>query len=255
MSSKRRVYFEHLIEALDLSDKAHKELKLAIELFLSNKRAEAFKHLAVALELYEDAVISIVKTWFERELLRKFIHMFGVLIPFFLLATGDKNATLTLTAILLTIFTIAENHRLSSLGNFRGPGRRLMFMLYRPDEYIGIGAHIFLLLSCLLVVLIFPKEVAIPGLVASFLGDGIASLVGLKVGGFKLPSGKTVIGTLSGSAVVYVTTALFTGPLPALIPAVIYVALESFKLPVSDNLVYPLVISAGCYAVKQLGIA
>jgi len=201
-------------------------------------------YLMIAAELYELALVSIFsRSRFTIEVFRKSVHLLHSIIPLIYYFTGDKLLAAILTTGLLIVFSAEESARIRGVRT-SFPGRRLFLLLYRQEELLSLGAHIYILISSLAAIILFDIEAVVPGVLAATVSDFSASLVGLKFGKHKLFEKKTVEGTIAGGLTCATIVFFFNGLLPCVIATALFLLVETSELPVDDNLVYPLGLSA-----------
>lgn len=186
---------------------------------------------------------------FKQELLRKFIHLSSLWIPFLYL--NVTTAFMLKILFPLTIFSVMiellrkyfpplNNFILSIIGK----------LMRRAEENSFTGAT-YLFISSTLTIAFFDKEIAIFALTILVVSDTLAALVGKKIG--KIPlAGKTLEGTLTFALsafliyYVYVNCYFFDLSLKPTIFAILaasFVELFSKKLRIDDNFTIPLVVS------------
>lgn len=165
-----------------------------------------------------------------------------------LLQSPSQAAILTLTAIVVALLTadiVRLRHRGANQLFFRVFGK-----LASPREARRIASSTWYAVGVLIVAALFPRPVAISGVLVLGLADPAASYVGQKLG--RRPF---LGGTLEGSLVFFATsTAVLalrhTWPI-ALLASVVATLAERGSWPLDDNLTIP-VVSAG--AVAALGL-
>lgn len=162
------------------------------------------------------------------ELKRKALHMTGLSVPLIYLALG-KSAAITFVLIFLIIFLALEPFRL-------GEGLRIKVKeklgipeevtekiereidgIAREREKRGIGAHIYFTIAALLVIYLFPREVAIGSISVATLGDAMAAIIGKSYGRHRFKKWKKRRRKLSilynGSANINPSSRIENGPL------------------------------------------
>jgi len=119
---------------------------------------------------------------------------------------------------------------------------RSFYLLASPREAGKLASSTWYVLGMILVLLLFPREVALAGILVLALADPTAGFVGRKWGRKRLGAG-----TWEGStAFTFMAFAVFCvfAPWPmALVAAAVTAAMEALPLPVDDNLSVPLVAS------------
>jgi phytol kinase len=170
-----------------------------------------------------------------REFYRKIFHIgFGLAIAalVFLTQQNVALAVLALGTLIGLIFTdaILKSYHVPLISFF-------VDRFERKGELPGKGA-LFFAVSCLFCVILFPKEVVVPAIIAFSVLDGIAALFGYYFGRHKIFKGKTAEGTFAGMAV---TSMVLLPLLPAALSALTVVVAGVIELlsPLDDNLLIP----------------
>ena len=122
----------------------------------------------------------------------------------------------------------------------------------RPKDFKkmpGKGA-IFYLVGVILVLTIFPKDIAMASILILALGDSIAPIVG-QYGSIESPWNKKkyIEGSIAGAVIGGIGAMLFVGPLEAVLAAIAAMIAEGVGLkigvnPLDDNIVMPIVAGA-----------
>jgi len=133
---------------------------------------------------------------------------------------------------------------------FRNLYNRLFGDMTRPHEHANqLTGATYLFLGSLLVVALFPKEIAVVAMYFILVGDPSACLVGTAFGKIKISRSKTLEGTLA----FIVTSLLATWWIPGvpqhvkIIGAVVAGGLEHITWRLDDNLVIPFVAALIMY--------
>lgn len=121
--------------------------------------------------------------------------------------------------------------------------------LMRREELKSVSANSFYILGLFVVVLVFPKPIAILSALYLAVGDPIAAIVGTRYGRHKLVGKKTVEGALGNFVACFAVTFLvaatyFALPLLssfglAVVGGAIAVLVEMCPSPIDDNLTIP----------------
>lgn len=172
----------------------------------------------------------------RREVYRKAIHVASIALPL-LVWLLPRSLGLLLLVPLALLALLIDWGRL----RFRGP--RYHFLrrtrtLLRPRERHGLAGATYMVVAYTLALLIFPKPIAVAGMLFNGLGDAAAALVGRRWGRRRIWRGKTLEGALAGLAVMLAIGLLVPGvPVAgALLGALAATLLELFDLPPDDNL-------------------
>jgi len=181
------------------------------------------------------------------EILRKAIHISGFAVPF--LCIYLFNGPL----VSLSLFLVTILYALSELARTKGINVPLFSTITRKAAVSNlqinhfITAPISFAVGIMLALLIFPPNIACASIAVLTLGDGFASIFGKTFG--KTPHlfnrKKKLEGTICGFTCAFLGSALFVGPLKALVAAAVGMLVECLPLPshIDDNIVIPL--SAG----------
>lgn len=178
---------------------------------------------------------------------RKAFRMVGLLFPTTLYAFGRFGfaVTISILSVFVAIMVVLEYYR------FRYPGvNRWLFRSFRDytkeKERAKLSTTTLYLISCWIVVLLFPTAIAIAAMIFLAFGDPMAEWIGTRFGRVPL-LGKTLEGTLAGFAACVTAGALllllpgldltwsdiFAGALAATV-------MELLPAPIDDNFTVPL---------------
>jgi dolichol kinase len=178
------------------------------------------------------------------EIKRKIVHLGTLIIPFGYAMTSEETVLLFLVPFFLCYLLVDLLRHYHS-------GMAFLFRKYflgkvlREEERGTLMGSTYFLFSTLLVILLFPKPIAITSLLILILSDTAAALVGKGIGKRSI-FGKTLEGSLafffSSLLIVWLYPNLnrFWGSLAALGATVI----EVLPIKVDDNLTIPLVAGA-----------
>jgi dolichol kinase len=128
-----------------------------------------------------------------QEIFRKLIHLTSVAFPLIYYLYG-KEIVLWFTYTWLVIFLVLEYIRLEF--RFKFP---IVAPLFRVREEGRLAGVVFFLLSTIVVIAIFPKEIACASLLMATFGDAMGAIVGKIYGLKQIPytENKTVGGTFT----------------------------------------------------------
>ncbi len=184
---------------------------------------------------------------YQAELWRKGLHLASALIPLSLLVL-DRSTVLGILIPLTLLALTAEGLRARSATVQSWLNRYVGFMM-RAEECLLEGQRLcingatWVLISCTLVILLFPVPIAIAALLIALIGDGIAALVGRRWGKHPIGStAKTWEGTIAFiGASLLVLFPLHLLPFPLLLIGTLAGAIaEIVPFPLNDNLRIPL---------------
>ncbi|AEH24301.1 diacylglycerol/polyprenol kinase family protein [Pyrococcus yayanosii] len=194
------------------------------------------------------------------EIKRKALHLTGLSVPLVYLLLG-RHAALFFTAFALVIFLALEPFRV--IEDLRERAKRKLGLpnhvveklereidgIAREHERRGIGAHIYFTSAAFLVVLLFPREVALGSITLATLGDAMAAIIGKPFGRHRFRNGKS----LEGSLAYFVTGLLILTPLVGIFPAVlgslVGTVAELYELPPDDNFSNQLAVAVALWLV------
>ena len=181
----------------------------------------------------------IVGEQIQIELIRKSLHLLISLVP--LLAAMNKELTMLLLASGTLFYAFAEQLRLAGSPVFIISSLTVSASRYRDRGRFVLGP-VTLGLGAMLALLLYPEPAAAIAIYALAFGDGVASLMGKLIGGFRIPftGGKTIAGSLSCFlAVLWVTFRVTGNAQTSFIIALTATLLEAFPSGDLDNLFLP----------------
>ena len=200
---------------------------------------------------------------FKGEVLRKSLHLTGLLVPASYFLFG-KEITLIFISLAIIIFFIIEPYRVSNettkkiiegikpllredtlnivSKSIESIDRKIK-EIAREEEKIWIGAHIYFAISALLVVLFFPMNIAMGVLSAATVGDAFAAIAGIKWGRHKFKNGKSLEGSLAFFLSALIIYIFFLPWHQAICGSLIGAIVELYNLPPNDNFSNPLVMA------------
>ncbi|MBM3240961.1 phosphatidate cytidylyltransferase [Candidatus Poribacteria bacterium] len=180
---------------------------------------------------------------------RKIIHLIGLLIPicYYFFREEDKIIAVIILFALTTIYFFLELLRLTNKKVQRLFLTRFSSLL-RTHEKQKITGTGYYLLSSLLSVLFFEKELAIACLSFLVLGDMFAAIIGTRFGRTKIWANKSLEGSFACFAVCLVIGLLIAWLFPEhLTPKIVAIGaltatiVELLPLGIDDNLTIPLI--------------
>lgn len=131
------------------------------------------------------------------QLPRRFFHMMnGSIIAMLYLYYMEKGELVTFLGIVASIIFIGEQVRLKypELSEFFS---KINNILYRAEEQFEIASAMPYAASCLLIVFVFPKSIAIITVLFLALGDPLAAIVGIKYGKHKIGKNRSLEGSIA----------------------------------------------------------
>ena len=195
------------------------------------------------------------------EIFRKMIHYSSAAISigyYFL----DKSIVLIVTGLLLLYMVIVE------LVKYRSDFIYNLYMKYfkhmlREHEYdrkkFTINGATWVLLSCILCILVFPKMIAIMGMLMLSFADSTAGIMGRLFGKKQYAPNRSYIGTgsffIAGILVMFFTPMYNGSPAEyAVRGAALFITTfaEAFNLHIDDNFTIPVVGSLSLYVLYSV---
>lgn len=190
----------------------------------------------------------------DLHLARKLFHICtGLLIlyPFWMLGQPTEFMAALLGVMLSFVMSIEYSRR--NFAAFNIGVVKVLGPIMRQSEVKQVSGVPFYVGSCLVAVLIFPKDIAILSILHLIFGDPFSSFFGVLFGKDKLFPNKSLQGTLGGFAVCMTVTWLYLAMnnigegrqiLLAMIGGVSGAIAELLPLNVDDNFTIPLISGA-----------
>ncbi len=176
-----------------------------------------------------------------KDLFRELIHGAGFFIPVIAFLVGIPIVALMISCVIAVYFV-------SEWSRVRGKNVPVISAITRyaasQSELCEFTlAPIYFAFGILLTLLLFPAPASSAAIAIFALGDSTASLVGGTLSKKPLPfnRAKTLEGTLAGFFFAFLAGAVFVSPMIALVGAAVAMTVEYLPLPISDNLMIPLV--------------
>jgi dolichol kinase len=178
----------------------------------------------------------------DYEIPRKLFHMLGALVPLIYYFGG-----LTRAQAVWALFPFAVGIVGADLLRMRVPAWNQWYMkrfgrLMRAHESRDLTTSTYFLIATFLVVLLFPRNIAVVSILFLSFGDPAAALIGRRFGEVKI-LGKSLEGFLGCFQVCFFVALPFLPPHHALIGALTAALAELLPLPLNDNIRIP-VLSA-----------
>jgi dolichol kinase len=190
------------------------------------------------------------------EILRKLIHLFGLVIPcgYFVLrlSKGEALAIMIPISIIMVIIDIGRLRDWKIWHYLKG----ILSPIIREHETMGdfTGASYILVTSCLAIAL-FSKPVAIASLAFIMAGDPASAIIGRKFGRIKFRT-KSLEGSLA-FLVMALIVSFVTPHVPlaiGIIGAVIATITEAVSFEIDDNATVPLVSGLAMEILMRLAV-
>lgn len=177
------------------------------------------------------------------ELKRKSIHLLSLLIPFSYryLTHYNKKISVLILFLVTLIIIIIEMARLENY-TFRRFFNRWFGDMMRKHEALDFSGATFLMISSIISIAFFPRNIAFNALVFLAIGDTFAALIGKRFGKRKLFGSKK---SLEGSLACFASTLIFAiafdlNPIIAFVGALSATVAEFSRIPLDDNIKIPI---------------
>ena len=168
-------------------------------------------------------------------MLRKLFHITGSIIPVVYLLT-DKQTALIVTAGLFVVDIVLEIMRIKGFMNVTFIENNM-----KKEESNRLSGSFFYILSGLITIILFEKNIAVSSLFILSIADPLSSLIGSRFGRVRF-LGKSLEGTMTFFAVAFLILRVFSFSIPiAAAGAAIAALTELFSTRfIDDNLSIPL---------------
>jgi dolichol kinase len=208
--------------------------------------------------LYHESLISkTLKMKGHKEILRKLCHiLFGVLIVAGLRII-EQSIFIRLLLILF-LFLI-----LVTIVNLKYEIKLLDKIGKESEKKFPLKGAIFFLVSTALVILLFPRDIALAAIIVLTFGDSVSYMAGFfgakyKVNPFR--KWKSLFGTFCGMVVAFLFAIIVIDPLSAAIGAFFGMIAEAISIKLGetdadDNLVVPLAAATAIYFLNRINLA
>ena len=190
------------------------------------------------------------------EIKRKFLHLILGIILVTLLMFGFIGVLHVFILTIIVIIILLVNKR------YKVPGMDWFLKNFERDENLKIfpgKGFIFYLIGSLLVLLLFPKDIALPAILVLAFADSIGHLFGMRFGRIRHPfvSTKFLEGWIVGLASGFIGALIFVPWHEALAASFFAMLVEGIEVKigadeVDDNLIIPLVAAIAISAVRFL---
>ncbi len=165
----------------------------------------------------------------------------------------DRNGALMLIVGLGGSFAILDFLRLR-IPKLNTAALKLFGSIMRREELLRITANTWFIFALFLLVVFFPKPIALLALLYLAAGDPLAAVIGTRWGRHPLVAGKTWEGTLANFIISAIATALYSFFILDLngvalmvltfLGGFISAVSELIPLPANDNLTFPLLAAS-----------
>lgn len=199
----------------------------------------------------------------EAEINRQLVHISGLVFVFLAQYIGQLIAVwfflIAATLFLYSLYIRHEQKHLRLLERLESKIRDLAVSLERQEVPMPFIGAIWFFFACGLTFLLFPIPIASAATLALVVGDGLATLVGVRLGRHRIVGRKS----LEGSAACFLgalASVIFVSPLPAVLAAAATVIIELIpelgglarlkkRGLVDDNWMIPLLVGFLLYLV------
>ena len=177
----------------------------------------------------------------KKELFRKSFHVSSILLPLSYYFIFQNRKMMFLILIPLTIIALIIDIARLEHKTFKRIFLNLVGLLLRKHEIHNFTGATYLMISAVLCIGFFPKEIAVVSLAFLAIGDTLAALVGIPLGKRKiLNTSKSLEGSLACFTGCFVFGLLFLHPAVALIGAFTATVAEFSWIPIDDNIKIPI---------------
>ena len=174
-----------------------------------------------------------------RELRRKCIHLFGLIVPIIYIFIEKRPAVVAVGILVLTALLIELLKAVWP--SFSDVFFRIFTPLLRSHERKGaMTGATYYLIGAFFSILLFPKLLTIVCIFFMILGDMSAALIGKQWGRTKLLSQKSLEGSFACFVVCVLIGLVKFNPIVALIGALVATVVELLPTGLDDNLTMPL---------------
>jgi len=193
---------------------------------------------------------------------RRLYHFLAGLVCFSLYQwVVDRQGALMLLVGLGGPFVLLDYARLK-MPRLNTAALKLFGTLMRREELLRLSANTYYIFAMTLLVLVFPKPVALISILYLAAGDPLAAIVGTRWGRNPVVGGKSWEGTLANFAVSALATFLYGYFLMTLAPGTlvtltllggaISAVSELVPLPLNDNLTFPVIAATLLMAADRV---
>ena len=172
----------------------------------------------------------------QRIMLRKLFHFSGIIIPVIYFLT-DRQTALIVTGSIFVVDIVLETLRIKGV-------MKVAFIenSMKKEESNRLSGSFFYVLSGLITIIFFEKNIAVSSLFVLSVADPLSSLLGIRFGRVRL-FGKSLEGTMTFFVVSFLILRMLSFSLPVAAAAAVIASLTELfsSRPIDDNLSIPLV--------------
>ncbi|MFH0889848.1 MAG: diacylglycerol/polyprenol kinase family protein [Candidatus Aenigmatarchaeota archaeon] len=189
------------------------------------------------------------------ELLRKLVHISGVIAVPILYVFGSTNTAIIFFVLAAGLYLYANMRAKTPVGRFLAGFRKLLDFLERDSQPRYRGA-IYFFESIGFIALLFPEKIAAISIIVLSVGDGISTLAGRALGHVRIfyNKSKSVEGSVSGFIASSVVCALITNIPVAIFASFVGMVVESLDIDVNDNATIPFAVAIIIYVLSFAGL-
>lgn len=186
----------------------------------------------------------------RRDLIRETIHIGSFLVPFVCQYFVNSFWIASLITIVTLLYAISEIARLKGT-KFPILSAITWRAATQSELYEFTTAPIFFAMGIAISLVLFPPPASYASIAILTLGDGFATIFGKIFGRTVLPfnKGKKLEGSIFGFLFAFLGAMFFVNPIKALIGALLGMLIECFPLPISDNMMVPIISGLALMAV------
>jgi dolichol kinase len=192
----------------------------------------------------------------NKEILRKMCHiLFGLLIVAGL-QTIEQGIFIRLLLVLF-LFTV-----FITIVNLKYKIKILEKVGKETEKKFPLKGAIFFLVGAVIVILLFPRDVALAAILVLTFGDAVSYLAGFFGAKYKINpfrKWKSLFGTFCGMVVAFLFAIIVIDPLSAAVGAFFGMAAEAISIKLGesdadDNLIMPLAAATAMYFLNRIDI-
>jgi len=169
-------------------------------------------------------------------MLRKLFHFSGIIIPVIYFLT-DRQTVLIVTGSIFVVDIVLETLRIKGV-------MKVAFIenSMKKEESNRLSGSFFYVLSGLITIIFFEKNIAVSSLFVLSVADPLSSLLGIRFGRVRL-FGKSLEGAMTFFVVSFLILRMLSFSLPVAAAAAVIASLTELfsSRPIDDNLSIPLV--------------
>lgn len=180
-------------------------------------------------------------------MLRKLFHFSGIIIPVIYLLT-DKQTALIVTGSIFIVDIVLEVLRIKGFIKIPFIEKNM-----KKEERNKLSGSFFYVLSGLITIIFFAKNIAVSSLFILSIADPLSSLLGSRFGRVRF-LGKSLEGTMTFFAASFLILRIFSFSIPIAVAGAFIASLTELfsSRPIDDNLSIPLVTALALTLLTRL---